>query len=110
MYYEHLKHSGDYPIIGVNTYRNPKADFDAESAALELIRASDEDKQEQLDRLADFQNRHRNGSGPALERLKQTALNGGNIFAELMETVKTCSLGQITGALYEVGGQYRRNM
>ena len=110
MYYEHLKHSGEYPIIGVNTFRNPEADFDAENATLELVRASDEDKQEQLDRLADFQSRHQDESGPALERLKQKALNDGNIFEELMETVKTCSLGQITGALYEVGGQYRRNM
>ncbi len=110
MYYEHLKHSGEYPIIGVNTFRNPEADFAAENATLELVRASDEDKQEQLDRLADFQSRHQDESGPALERLKQVALNDGNIFAELMETVKTCSLGQITGALYEVGGQYRRNM
>ena len=110
MYYEHLKHSGEYPIIGVNTFRNPEADFDSENATLELVRASDEDKREQLDRLADFQNRHQDESGPALARLKQTALNGGNIFEELMETVKTCSLGQITGALYEVGGQDRRNM
>ncbi|MBT8345471.1 MAG: methylmalonyl-CoA mutase family protein [Desulfofustis sp.] len=110
MYYEHLKHSGDYPIIGVNTFRNPEADFDAENASLELVRASDEDKQEQLNRLADFKNRHQDESGPALERLKKVALSGGNIFEELMETVKTSSLGQITGALYEVGGQYRRNM
>ena len=110
MYYEHLKHSGEYPIIGVNTFRNPDADFDAENATLELVRASDEDKQEQLGRLADFKNRHKDESSAALERLKQTALGGGNIFEELMETVKTCSLGQITAALYEVGGQYRRNM
>ncbi len=110
MYYEHLKHSGEYPIIGVNTFRNPDADFDSENATLELVRASDEDKREQLDRLADFQSRHREESGPALERLKQTALDDGNIFEELMEAVRCCSLGQITGALYEVGGQYRRNM
>jgi len=110
MYYEHLKHSGEYPIIGVNTFRNPDADFDSENATLELVRASDEDKNEQLGRLADFHHRHRDESGPALERLKQCALAGDNIFEELMETVKCCSLGQITGALYEVGGQYRRNM
>ncbi len=110
MYYEYLKHSGDYPIIGVNTFRNPDANFDAENATLELIRASDEDKREQLDRLADFKSRHRHEAEAALERLKQVALSGDNIFAELMETVKSCSLGQITGALYEVGGQYRRNM
>ena len=110
MYYERLKHSGEYPIIGVNTFRNPDADFAAENAALELVRASDEDKQEQLNRLADFQCRHEDEAAAALEHLKQTALEGGNIFEELMETVKTCSLGQITGALYDVGGQYRRNM
>ncbi|MEJ2057320.1 MAG: hypothetical protein P8X39_05725, partial [Desulfofustis sp.] len=85
-------------------------DFDSENATLELVRASDEDKREQLARLADFHSRHRDESGPALERLKQCALEGGNIFEELMQTVKCCSLGQITGALYEVGGQYRRNM
>ena len=110
MYYEHLKHSGDYPIVGVNTFRNPDADFDAENAALELVRASDDDKKEQLGRLADFKSRHQDESGPALDRLQQVALNGENIFEELMETVKSCSLGQITGALYEVGGQYRRGM
>ncbi|MGA7277209.1 MAG: fused isobutyryl-CoA mutase/GTPase IcmF [Desulfocapsaceae bacterium] len=110
MYYEHLKHSGEYPIVGVNTFRNPDADFDEQNATLELIRASDEDKQEQLDRLADFKKRHTDKAPAALERLKQVALRGDNIFEELLDTVKCCSLGQITGALYEVGGQYRRNM
>jgi len=110
MYYEHLKHSGEYPIVGVNTFRNPETDFDAENATLELVRASDEDKQEQLTRLADFQKRHKDEAPEALARLKETALNGENVFAELMSTVRSCSLGQITGALYEVGGQYRRNM
>ena len=110
MYYEHLKHSGEYPIVGVNTFRNPDADFDELNATLELIRASDEDKQEQLDRLADFKKRHQDEAPAALERLKQVALRGDNIFEELLDTVKCCSLGQITGALYEVGGQYRRNM
>ena len=110
MYYEHLKHSGEYPIVGVNTFRNPDADFDEQNATLELIRASDEDKQEQLDRLADFKKRHIDEVPAALKRLKQVALRGDNIFDELLDTVKCCSLGQITGALYEVGGQYRRNM
>jgi len=110
MYYERLKHAGDYPIIGVNTFRNPDADFDQLNATLELSRASDGDKQEQLRRLAAFQQRHRDEAPQALERLKQVALSGGNLFAELMHTVRYCSLGQITGALYEVGGQYRRNM
>ncbi len=110
MYYEHLKHAGDYPIIGVNTFRNPDTDFDQQAASLELSRASDEDKQEQLRRLADFQKHHYDEAPQALERLKQVSLSGGNIFAELMDTVRCCSLGQITTALYEVGGQYRRNM
>ena len=110
IYYEHLKHSGDYPIIGVNTFRNPDADFDKENATLELARASDEDKNEQLARLAAFKEKHKDEAEQALAELKQTALNGGNMFEQLMETVQHCSLGQITGALYEVGGQYRRNM
>ena len=110
MYYEQLKHSGEYPIIGVNTFRNPDADFDEQNATLELVRASDEDKQEQIDRLADFKQRHIDEVPAALERLKQVALRGDNIFEELLDTVKCCSLGQITSALYEVGGQYRRNM
>ncbi len=110
MYYEHLKHSGDYPIIGVNTFRNPETDFAAENATLELVRASDADKQEQLARLADFQARHKDEAGAALEELKKAALHGDNIFEELMNTVRSCSLGQITNALYAVGGQYRRNM
>ena len=110
IYYEHLKHSGDYPIIGVNTFRNPDADFDKEASALELARASDEEKNEQLARLTAFKEKHKNESEQALAELKQTALNGGNMFEQLMETVRHCSLGQITNALYEVGGQYRRNM
>ncbi len=110
MYYERLKHAGDYPIIGVNTFRNPDADFDQSNATLELSRASDGDKQEQLRRLAAFHQRHRDEAPQALDRLQQVALRGGNLFAELMHTVRSCSLGQITGALYEVGGQYRRNM
>ncbi len=110
MYYERLKHSGDYPIVGVNTFRNPNANFDEENATLELARASDEDKNEQLQRLADFQATHKEQAPQALEALKQVALKGDNIFEQLMKTVKHCSLGQITSALYEVGGQYRRNM
>ncbi len=110
IYYESLKHSGEYPIVGVNTFRNTDVNFEEENATLELSRATDEIKQDQLQRLADFQSRHQSQSADALNRLKQTALNGGNLFEELMETVKFCSLGQITTALYEVGGQYRRNM
>jgi methylmalonyl-CoA mutase len=110
MYYEELKHSGEYPIIGVNTFRNPDTDVDEEAATLELVRASDEIKQDQLRRLEDFKKRHQDEAPAALARLKEVALEGGNIFAELMNTVRCCSLGQITTALYEVGGQYRRNM
>ncbi len=110
MYYERLKHSGEYPIIGVNTFRNPDLDIDAQAATLELARATDEEKDEQIARLADFHARHKEDCPAALDRLKDVALSGGNIFAELLETVKHCSLGQITNALYEVGGQYRRNM
>jgi methylmalonyl-CoA mutase len=110
IYYEHLKHTGDYPIIGVNTFRNPEHDAVAETARLELARATDEEKQSQLARLADFQKRHTSEAPAALRRLKEVALSGGNIFAEMMDTVRHCSLGQITGALYEVGGKYRRNM
>jgi methylmalonyl-CoA mutase len=110
MYYEHLKHSGEYPIIGVNTFRNPDADYVADNANLELARASDEEKDDQLMRLKDFQKRNADSAPEALKRLQETALSGGNIFEELMETVKSCSLGQITTALYDVGGKYRRNM
>ncbi|KAB2891511.1 MAG: methylmalonyl-CoA mutase [Desulfobulbaceae bacterium] len=110
LYYEALKHSGQYPIIGVNTFRNPDANFDEENARLELARASDEEKDDQLRRLARFHQLHRDESAAELRRLQKTALDGGNIFAQLMQTVRHCSLGQITGALYEVGGRYRRNM
>ncbi len=110
MYYERLKHSGDYPIIGVNTFRNPGANFAEQNATLELARASDDDKNEQLRRLAEFQSAHKEQAPQALEELKQAALKGENIFEQLMKTVRHCSLGQITNALYEVGGQYRRNM
>ena len=110
MYYEHLKHSGEYPIIGVNTFRNPDIDYDAQTATLELARATDEEKDEQIKRLAVFQRKHENSCPEALARLKQVALSNGNIFEEMLSTVKHCSLGQITNALYEVGGQYRRNM
>ncbi len=110
MYYERLKHSGEYPIIGVNTFRNPDIDFDQQAATIELARSTDEEKDEQIDRLADFHNRHKNDCPAALSQLQEVALSGGNIFHELLETVKHCSLGQITNALYAVGGQYRRNM
>ncbi len=108
MYYETLKHSGALPIVGVNTFRNPAAD--EMMPFLELARASDEEKDDQLQRVRDFIRRHERDAPAALERLQRVALEGGNVFAELMDTVRVCSLGQITQALYEVGGQYRRGM
>jgi methylmalonyl-CoA mutase len=107
LYYEHRKHDGSYPIIGVNTFRNPKGDAQFE---VELARSTEDEKQSQLKRLADFQGRHAAESGPMLARLKQTVIENGNVFAVLVDAVRCCSLGQITRALFEVGGQYRRSM
>ncbi|WP_394121366.1 fused isobutyryl-CoA mutase/GTPase IcmF [Planococcus donghaensis] len=108
MHYEMKKHTGELPIIGVNTYLNPNPQSDDDINAMEIARATVEEKETQINNLRAFQ--ERNDSTEALERLKQAAKTGGNIFEELMETVKVASLGQITTALYEVGGQYRRNM
>jgi methylmalonyl-CoA mutase len=114
MYYEELKHSGELPIVGVNMFENPDADAFDESAAdsfdMKLSRATTEEKQGCLSRLEEFHNQHADEAPKALERLQQVARNGGNVFEELMETVKVASLGQITESLFEVGGQYRRNM
>jgi len=110
MYYEMLKHTGRLPIIGVNTFRDPDADDEQLSESIELARATEEEKQSQLNRLADFKKRHEKEAAGALERLQNVALRGDNIFEELMSTVRVCSLGQITQALYDVGGKYRRNM
>jgi methylmalonyl-CoA mutase len=108
MLYEQRKHDGTLPIIGVNTFRNP--DGDANPPALELARSDDDEKQDQIRRLHTFQQRHSATSEDALERLRTVALNGGNVFAELMHTVQHASLGQITHALFDVGGRYRRNV
>ena len=108
LYYEHRKHDGSYPIVGVNTFRNPHGDSVAQK--LELARSSTEEKESQLARLAEFQGGHANEASAALARLKQVVIDNGNVFAELMNTVRVCSLGQITNALFEVGGQYRRSM
>ena len=110
LYYEGQKHSGKLPIIGVNTFLNPNPMSDEEIDSMELARASQEEKEHQLNELHAFQEKHADQTKDALDRLKKTAASGGNIFVELMETVKVASLGQITNALYEVGGQYRRNM
>jgi len=108
MHYEHLKHSGAYPIIGVNTFRNPHGD--PVPAKLELIRSSEQEKQSQLKRLAEFQANNAAQAGPMLRRLQQAVIDNDNVFAVLMDAVRVCSLGQITHALFEVGGQYRRSM
>ena len=110
MYYEIRKHSGDLPIVGVNTFQDPDANYEKTMSCLELSRATDEQKNDQLNRLAAFKEKHGKEELAAIEKLQKTALGGGNVFAELMETVKSCSLGTITQALYDVGGKYRRNM
>ena len=114
MHYEELKHSGELPIVGVNMFENPDAEAFDESAAdsfdMELSRATPEEKQGCLERLEEFHAKHADAAPAALTSLQQVARSGGNVFAELMETVKVASLGQITEALFEVGGQYRRNM
>ncbi|WP_010648408.1 fused isobutyryl-CoA mutase/GTPase IcmF [Oceanobacillus massiliensis] len=110
MYYEGKKHSGELPIIGVNTYLNPNPPSDEKMNEMELARASKEEKDHQIQQLRAFQDIHQDEVEEALTRLKEVAAAGGNIFEELLETVKTASLGQITTALYQVGGQYRRNM
>ncbi|MFZ6757380.1 fused isobutyryl-CoA mutase/GTPase IcmF [Undibacterium sp. Ji50W] len=108
MHYEHLKHDGTLPIVGVNTFRNPKSNDTPQK--IELARSTEEEKQSQLQRLADFHRRHADVAPTALAALQQAAINNENVFARLMEAARVCSLGQITTALFEVGGQYRRNM
>ncbi|MBM7585226.1 methylmalonyl-CoA mutase [Bacillus pakistanensis] len=110
MFYEMKKHSGELPIVGVNTYLNPNPPSEDEMNNMELARASKEEKETQIKNLREFQSSNEDKTAEAIKRLKEAAVNNGNIFAELMETVKVASLGQITKALYEVGGQYRRNM
>lgn len=110
MLYEHLKHSGELPIIGVNTYLNPNEASDESIDSMEVARATKEEKEVQLKNLRTFQEKHRDEVEVQLEKLKNVAKTNGNIFEQLMETVRYASLGQITNALYEVGGQYRRNM
>ncbi|MDW0113892.1 methylmalonyl-CoA mutase family protein [Sporosarcina saromensis] len=110
MHYEMKKHSGELPIIGVNTYLNPNPPSEEDIDNMEIARATQEEKETQITNLRAFQSKHSDASAEALRKLQEVAVTGGNIFAELMETVKVASLGQITHALYEVGGQYRRNM
>ena len=108
MVYEHRKHDGSYPIVGVNTFRNPHGE--AVPQKIELIRSSEAEKRSQLKRLREFQSQHKAAAPAMLERLRQAVMRDENVFAVLMEAVRVCSLGQITHALFEVGGQYRRSM
>ncbi|MGW5718838.1 fused isobutyryl-CoA mutase/GTPase IcmF [Amycolatopsis sp. NPDC003865] len=106
--YERKKHDGSLPIIGVNTFRNPRAGED--EVEVELARATEDEKKSQLDRLADFQHRHHEEAQQALKSLREAATRGGNLFGVLMDAARVCTLGQITEAFFEVGGQYRRNV
>jgi isobutyryl-CoA mutase len=108
MTYEMKKHTGELPIIGVNTFRNPHGDQVMET--LELARSTDDEKQSQLQRLQDFHTRHAAQAPAMLKTLQQAVMENKNVFAVLMDAVRVCSLGQITETLFEVGGQYRRNM
>ena len=107
MYYEHRKHDGSLPLIGVNTFLNPEPEAEME---IELARSTEAEKQSQIDRLATFKSKNAEHAEEALERLRRAAINNGNVFEELMDAVRYCSLGQITDTFFEVGGQYRRNM
>ncbi|MDO9451594.1 MAG: methylmalonyl-CoA mutase family protein, partial [Stagnimonas sp.] len=108
MHYEHMKHDGSMPIIGVNTFRNPKGE--EANAPIELARSTTDEKDSQLVRLKAFHATHASASGPMLERLRDAVVADDNVFAVLIDAVQVCSLGQISQTLFEVGGRYRRNM
>lgn len=108
MLYEHRKHDGSLPIIGVNTFRRPESEVEAPT--VELARATEAEKQSQLDRVHAFQETHRSEAEAAIARLKKAAVEGENVFAVLMDAARVCSLQQVTEAFFEVGGQYRRNV
>jgi methylmalonyl-CoA mutase len=108
LYYERQKHSGELPVIGVNTFLRPTTESLIQET--ELIRSTDEEKQAQIDETRAFNARFTAEQSAALAKLQEVARAGGNVFGELMETVKVASLGKIAEALYDVGGQYRRNM
>jgi len=108
MHYEMQKHTGEYPIVGVNTFRSPRGD--AVPGQIELARSTEAEKQSQLKRLQDFHTRHAALAPTMLKRLQQAVIDNKNVFEVLMDAVRVCSLGQITSALFEVGGQYRRSM
>ncbi|MGY8915498.1 MAG: methylmalonyl-CoA mutase family protein, partial [Flavobacteriales bacterium] len=108
LYYETLKHTGEFPIIGVNTFLSSKGSPTILPA--EVIRATEEEKQAQIATLQNLQSRNADIVEKELMELQDRAVNNENIFEKLMDVTKVCSLGQITNALFEVGGQYRRNM
>jgi methylmalonyl-CoA mutase len=107
LYYEHRKHDGSYPIVGVNTFRNPHGEAVVQTL---LARSTTDEKESQLARLAGFHAQHAAEAPAAIARLRETVIRNGNVFDELMHAVRVCSLGQITNALFDVGGQYRRSM
>src|SRR5699024_743741 len=108
LYYEKLKHNGDLPIIGVNTFLSSKGSPTERPG--EVIRATKEEKEHQIDTLEKLHETYKDSAEEALDKVKQAAVENKHVYAELMEATKVCSLGQITEALFEVGGQYRRNM
>lgn len=108
LYYETLKHKGEYPIVGVNTFLSKEGSPTIQPT--EVIRATQEEKEQQIQAIESFKKRHKDHAASMLKKLEDTALNNGNIFEQLMETVQYCTLGEITNTLYRVGGQYRRNM
>jgi len=110
LHYESLKHSGALPVVGVNTFEGPEADAEAAAAPRDLMRSSDAEKTQQLEHLRAFHARHGDRCPAALRRLEAVALAGGNVFEALLDAVRVASLGQISDALFRVGGQYRRAM
>lgn len=108
LYYETLKHTGEYPIIGVNTFLSSKGS--PTILPKEVIRATEEEKQYQIEMLSRLHESAKSESSESLRQLQHAAVHNRNMFSELMEAVKFCSLGQLTKAMFEVGGQYRRNM
>ena len=109
MLYEHRKHDGSLPIIGVNTFRKPHVEAE-EPQKIELARATETEKQGQLTRVREFQKTHSSEAAEAISRLKAAAVTGENVFAVLVDAARVCSLQQVTDAFFEVGGQYRRNV
>ena len=110
LHYEQRKHDGSLPIVGVNTFLKPEAPADGVATTIPLARSTEEEKEGQIERLRAFQARHADEAPAMLDRLRQAVIRDENVFEVLMDAVRCCSLGQITDALFEVGGQYRRNM